>query len=165
EGLISQHLTAYAKSITGLDISAGMVERYNERVENQGLEPEDMRAICIDPDDDLREFEAKFDVAVCAASYHHFPSIEETTRKLARTLKPGGVLMVADLVKVEGAEDLYTEHGDASLVYHHGGIAKADIRKTFEEAGLSEPHYSVHDIEAKRKGQPVEFFLITGRKA
>ncbi|KAL1753379.1 S-adenosyl-L-methionine-dependent methyltransferase, partial [Schizophyllum commune] len=165
EGLISQHLTAYAKSITGLDISAGMVERYNERVENQGLEPEDMRAICIDPDDDLREFEAKFDVAVCAASYHHFPSIEEITRKLARTLKPGGVLMVADLVKVEGAEDLYTEHGDASLVYYHGGIAEADIRTTFEEAGLSEPHYSVHDIEAKRKGQPVEFFLITGRKA
>ena len=44
-----------------------MVERYNERVENQGLEPEDMRAICIDPDDDLREFEAKFDVAVVSA--------------------------------------------------------------------------------------------------
>ena len=51
------------------------------------------------------------------------------------------------------------------MVYHHGGIAEADIRKTFEEAGLSEPDYSVHDIEAKRKGQPVEFFLITGRKA
>ena len=44
-----------------------MVERYNERVENQGLEPKDMRAICIDPDDDLREFEAKFDVAVVSA--------------------------------------------------------------------------------------------------
>ena len=44
-----------------------MVERYNERVENQGLEPEDMRAICIDPGDDLWEFEAKFDVAVVSA--------------------------------------------------------------------------------------------------
>uniref|UniRef100_D8PL46 Methyltransferase type 11 domain-containing protein n=1 Tax=Schizophyllum commune (strain H4-8 / FGSC 9210) TaxID=578458 RepID=D8PL46_SCHCM len=142
EGLISQHLTAYAKSITGLDISSGMTNRYNERVENQGLEPENMRAICIDPDDDLREFEATFDVAVCAASYHHFPSIEETTLKLARTMRPGGVLMVADLVKVDGTEDLYPEHGDASLVCHQGGIAEADIRRVFGEAGLSNLRYS-----------------------
>lgn len=126
-------------------------------------------------------------IVQCAASYHHFPSIEETTRKLARTLRPGGVLMVADLVKVNGTEDLYPEHGecdlsnslahsrldvqaltctgDASLVCHHGGIAEADIRRAFGEAGLSELRYSVYDIAAKRKGQLVEFFLMTGRKA
>ncbi|KAI0753758.1 hypothetical protein C8Q74DRAFT_1306825 [Fomes fomentarius] len=31
----------------------------------------------------------KFDVIVCCASYHHFPSIGDTTRVLASFLKPG----------------------------------------------------------------------------
>ena len=33
----------------------------------------------------------------CCASYHHSPSIPETTRALASFLKPGGSLLVADI--------------------------------------------------------------------
>lgn len=125
-GLISQHLTPHAKSIVGVDISPGMVRRYNQRVEQQGLEPEDMRAVCVgveadlkdegNSEGDLTDFEDQFDVVVCAASYHHFPSIEDTTRQLASVLKAGGTLMVADLLKAEGAEDLYPEHGKPAIV-------------------------------------------------
>ncbi|KAL1749124.1 hexaprenyldihydroxybenzoate methyltransferase [Schizophyllum fasciatum] len=164
-GLISQHLAPHAKSITGVDISPGMVRRYNERVGQQGLQPEDMRAICIEPEAELKDLEGKFDVVVCAASYHHFPSIEDATRRLASALKPGGTLMVADLVKAKEAEDLYPEHSDLSLVCHRGGIAEADIRDTFQKAELKDTHYTSHDIAAKRKGKPVTFFLMTGRRS
>lgn len=46
-GLNSRVLAPFVKSIVGVDISQEMVDRYNKRVENQGIPREEMRAICI----------------------------------------------------------------------------------------------------------------------
>ena len=44
-GEISKILAGHAKSIVGVDISQTMVDRYNLQVWNQGISPEEMKAI------------------------------------------------------------------------------------------------------------------------
>lgn len=71
-GLISRELVAHCKSIVGVDISEGMVNQYNLRTHNQGLTPEEMKAVCIElkgTDDELDR--AKFDVIVVRVDLLH----------------------------------------------------------------------------------------------
>lgn len=66
-GLISKELAPYAKSIVGVDISQGVVDRYNLSVSNQGIPPEEMRAVCAELKGGDEELDGlKFDViTVC----------------------------------------------------------------------------------------------------
>lgn len=68
---MSRELAPHTKSILGVDISQGMVDQYNKRVENQGISPEEMRAIAVElkgeSEDELDG--AKFDIIVVRDSF------------------------------------------------------------------------------------------------
>ncbi|KII89389.1 hypothetical protein PLICRDRAFT_53825 [Plicaturopsis crispa FD-325 SS-3] len=162
-GFISRELAPVAAKIVGVDISQGAVDQYNQRVANQGIAPEEMQAVCTALKGVEGELEgAKFDVVVCASSYHHFVSIADVTRTLAYFLKPGGVLLVTDLIRGEHVEGLFP-HVD-HIVAHKGGFEETDIKAAFDAAGLQEFRFE-KAASAKRHGHDVDFFLAIGRKA
>ena len=67
-GLISQVLAPYCKKIVGVDISPRTVEYYNTRVHNQGISPEEMKAVCVDLRGEEGELEGvKFDLVVVSS--------------------------------------------------------------------------------------------------
>ncbi|KAG2132866.1 S-adenosyl-L-methionine-dependent methyltransferase [Suillus bovinus] len=168
-GLISRNLAAHAKCIVGADISQVMVDQYNQSVFNQGIPPEEMRAVCCDltvaGPNQLDGM--KFDVVVCASAYHHIPSIEDVTKALASYLKPGGSLLVTDIMKPSSAESaqalLPTEEAHINIIAHTGGFEEAVIKAVFEGAGLINFSF-VTACKAKRNGHPVQFFLASGTK-
>ena len=82
-GLISQGLAAHTRQIVGVDISQGMVNEYNQRVTNQGIPTDEMKALCLDvleegdcdsgvSEETLKALGGKFDVVVvrCFILYH-----------------------------------------------------------------------------------------------
>ena len=71
----------------------------------------------------------------CCASYHHFPSIPETTRVLASFLKPGGSLLVADIKAEEDGRVIFPEVHH-HLVPHTRGLSEETMREAFGRAGL-----------------------------
>ncbi|KAH7874442.1 S-adenosyl-L-methionine-dependent methyltransferase [Lentinula edodes] len=182
--LNSRVLAPYVKSIVGVDISQEMVDRYNKRVENQGIPREEMRAICIPEQlqthaNDLRLAkllgDIEFDVAICCMSYHHFPSISSITRTLSSLLKPGGHLYIAD---VESIPIQSTPHGPSnnSVVMHKYGFSKLEMKDVFVQAGLADIDaasetghigsrftYSIA-TRAFKKGKAVNIFLARGVK-
>ncbi|KAG1868895.1 S-adenosyl-L-methionine-dependent methyltransferase [Suillus tomentosus] len=168
-GLISRQLAAHAKCIVGVDISQTMVDQYNQSLFNQGIPPEEMRAVCCDLTTEApNQLDGmKFDVVVCASAYHHFPSIEDVTKALASYLKPGGSLLVTDLMKLPSAESVQalfpTGSLKSNLVAHKGGFQEADIKAVFESAGLIDFSF-VTACKAKIHGQPVQIFLASGTK-
>lgn len=100
-GLISQGLEPYTRKIVGVDISAGMVDAYNQKARKNGLE-ERMKAVCADilaPGAEIREELRNVDVVVCSMSYHHIEDIVNATKVLASLLKKGGHLLVVDLLE------------------------------------------------------------------
>ena len=69
-GLISRELAPYAKTIVGVDITPALVENYNHRVANQGISPDEMRAVCTDLKGVEGELDGlKFDVVVVSFIY------------------------------------------------------------------------------------------------
>jgi 2-polyprenyl-3-methyl-5-hydroxy-6-metoxy-1,4-benzoquinol methylase len=140
-GLVSMHLAPYCTSILGVDISQGMVDLYNERVANQGIDPSEMQAIALELKGDPEELGGrKFDVVICSMSYHHLSSILQTTRALSTHLAPGGCILIADI----HAYTPTSAHADKVKAYqyvnqHHiHGFSEDQMRETFREGGVGE---------------------------
>ncbi|KAL1947203.1 hypothetical protein VTO73DRAFT_14164 [Trametes versicolor] len=134
-GLVSQALRPHVKSIIGVDISPASVEIYNKQAANHGFS--NMHAVCAELAGEPGELnEAQFDLVACCAAYHHFPSIDATTRVLTSLLKPGGTLLVVDLAAVAGSTELIppTHH---DVVPHTHGLTEDAMRAAFEGAGLT----------------------------
>lgn len=67
-GMVSRELCSYVKSVVGVDISQGMVDQFNRRVEEQGIPPEEMKAVKAELKGEETELEgAKFDVIIVSA--------------------------------------------------------------------------------------------------
>jgi hypothetical protein len=84
------------------------------------------------------------------------------TRTLAFFLKPGGSLLVSDIMK---SSDGVLMHNAivADIVPHQGGFDDADIRNAFTAADL---HLTTFDkvTSARMNGHPIDFFLAKGDK-
>jgi hypothetical protein len=82
---------------------------------------------------------------------------------LAYFLKPGGALLVVDLLKTEG------EHGhiipdDAHYVAHKGGLSESDMRKAFEYAGLTSVDFNPNALHSQHHGHDAHLFTAKGIK-
>ncbi|PBK90792.1 S-adenosyl-L-methionine-dependent methyltransferase [Armillaria gallica] len=136
-GLIEKDLVAHCKYIQGVDISPGMVDKYNKTAETLGVSSK-MSAIACELKGVSEEVEGrKFDVVLCTMAYHHFESPEEITRILTYFLKPGGALLVTGRFIPDAAsqvEDIPEQY--KSIVPHKAGFSEEDMRKLFEGAGL-----------------------------
>jgi predicted TPR repeat methyltransferase len=63
-GLISQELRSYVKSIVGIDMAQGMVDEYNKKVSQQGIDENEMKAICLELKEGDQLNGRKFDLVV-----------------------------------------------------------------------------------------------------
>ena len=64
-GLISKYLFPHVKTIVGVDISQGMVDQYNLRIQREGIPLEKMRAVRAELEGKAGELDdMKFDVIV-----------------------------------------------------------------------------------------------------
>ncbi|KAI0046938.1 S-adenosyl-L-methionine-dependent methyltransferase [Auriscalpium vulgare] len=163
-GLVSRALAPHAKTIIGVDISQGSVDEFNRRVENQGILPEEMRAVRAELKGEDSELDGlRFDLIVCSMAYHHFASYVDMTRILAFFLKAGGHLFVVDIMKNEdGMAVIPQKFGH--IVPHLHGLSESDMRGAFEGAGLQDFSYGLL-TKMKRNGKDESLFLTKGVKA
>ena len=115
-GMISRALGPSVTDIQALDLSAKMVERYNElaasseiasvkkaraRVGNILTTNSDSSSSSSD-DESLNGAEFwNFDIAAVGGGLHHFDDPAEAIRRLAERLRDGGVLLIVDFVEEE----------------------------------------------------------------
>ena len=97
-------------------------------------------------------------------AYHHFGDIVKTTEILAYFLKPGGSLIVADILKAPNVSvALFTHAQVHHIVPHQEGFDEDDMKRTFKAAGLEFGGFE-KAAEAKKDGQLLEFFLARASK-
>ena len=86
------------------------------------------------------------------------------TKTLAFFLKPGGVILVIDLIKSEDSIAIFNErHEVHHVVAHRGGFYEEEIRSAFQEAGLQDVTFEVI-AHARKEERVVQFFLAKGVK-
>ncbi|KAJ9155661.1 S-adenosyl-L-methionine-dependent methyltransferase [Pleurostoma richardsiae] len=148
-GTITRALVPYTTQCVGIDLSEEMVATYNARAQNQGLTKEQASAhhgnLTVPSDPDPPAFAGPdfwdFDVAAVGLGFHHFDDPELAAARLARRLRPGGVLLILDFLAYDplakwggGGEQ---EEQALKTVTHHG-FTEGRIRSIFEAAGAGE---------------------------
>ncbi|KAF6841843.1 methyltransferase type 11 [Colletotrichum musicola] len=171
-GLISGSLRPLFSSVTGMDVSKSMLDKYQATADRLGLGPEEMRGVRGDLlGDDLKPTEPpleesalwNFDLVAISMALHHVEDPESAIKKLAARLKVGGKLLVIDWTPVDGSTPAQREYQkelerdgnreriDGALMTHAAshtiskpyGFTEQEMRDMFEEAGCRDMSWKI----------------------
>ena len=80
-------------SVVGLDVSSGMLAQAQGQAEERGVTNAEFREGAAEA---LPFADSTFDLVTCRIAPHHFLDIQKFVSEAARTLKPGGALVLVD---------------------------------------------------------------------
>lgn len=159
-GLISFCLNDKFEMITLVDVSKGMVDVLNSKIETFKIN--NMKAYQIDINENNILPEHRYDVIYTSMALHHIIDTETTIKNLYRLLKKDGYLCIIDLDEEDGS--FHKEEKDFN---GHNGFNQNDLKslllKTrFKEVDVNtfyEDEKLVADIKVK-----YSLFLMVGKK-
>jgi ArsR family transcriptional regulator len=150
------YLAEVAERIVAVDLSGEMLRRARARADELGLgnvsfERGELEALPL--------ADGSVDAAFASLVLHHAPRPAAALAEMARVVRPGGVVVVIDLM-AHGHEWLRDEQADVWL-----GFGRDELLGLFARAGLAEArHAVVSRVEpAGRGGSPLELFVASGR--
>ncbi len=153
-GLVSFGFKDKVKSIIGMDYSSGMIERFNQKVNQLGYDNIDSQLHDIN-NDDIKE--NSFDLIVTNMTMHHIKDIDMFVSKLSKGLKQNGYIAIADLEIEDGSF-----HSDNTGVEHFG-FDKEKVFDIFEKNGLKNIVVeTLHTVNKEDKNYDI--FIAIGQK-
>lgn len=132
---ISRGLAAKVGRVQGVDLTPAMVEKAGEEAAAEGIGNAEFAvgdATALEFDD------ASFDGAVTRFSFHHIPAPRRVLAEMARVVRPGGWVIVSDLLTDEDAE-AQAWHQEIERLRdpsHWATMTPARLRAMGEAAGL-----------------------------
>ncbi|MRR06523.1 MAG: class I SAM-dependent methyltransferase [Deltaproteobacteria bacterium] len=158
-GLVTLCLQPLVRSITGADLSDGMLEIFRGKIAARGLT--NVKAVLLDPDRETFPAES-FDLLVSSMTLHHVENVARLLADFFRILRPGGQLAVADLDAEDGN---FHGHGLATA---HSGFDRDRMRGMLEKAGFREIREvtaaTIEKPDARDIIRAYTVFLMTARK-
>lgn len=151
-GVLSAVIARWARKVTAIDHSAVALEKAKERLRRDGLKNvellrEDLHALSLPA--------GKKDLVVISQSLHHVDDPGAVLTEAARILKPGGRVIVLELLPHE--EKWVVER----LGHRHLGFVPAELVTALEDAGFGSITQETHAREAS---SPFRVFMLTGVK-
>jgi len=98
-GFLTMAFAAACASARGVDATPAFVERARRVADERGLANATFAQGDVNA---LPEPDARYDVVACRAAFHHFPDPARVLSEMRRVTRPGGTLLVADLL---GSDD------------------------------------------------------------
>jgi ubiquinone/menaquinone biosynthesis C-methylase UbiE/DNA-binding MarR family transcriptional regulator len=153
EGTVSQLLARRAKRVIAVDNSEKMVEFGSELAQNHGVKNLEYRFGDIEsmPIDD-----GEVDVALFSQSLHHAQHPVNAMAEAHRILKPGGRVLVLDLMK-HNFEEARSMYADLRL-----GFTKVELQRLLTDAGFTNTTLAV--VHRETEAPHFETVLATGDK-
>lgn len=148
-GLLTLALAEAGAEALGVDATEGLLRLAREEAARRGLAVE----FRVGDATQLELPAAHFDVVSCRAAFHHFPEPARVLAEMARVAKPGGALLVADLLGSEDPEEAALHDRIERLCdpTHVRALPESAFAALFREAGLhvaAEPRGELgYDVE------------------
>lgn len=149
EGTLSQLLAQRARHVIAVDLSPKMVEYGQKLAKDNGLENLEYR----EGDIESPPIKARtLDLAILSQALHHAEHPQKALDAAFKALKPGGRLIVLDLVQhnFEEARELYA---DTWL-----GFSESELARMLGKAGFTE----LEIVVADREEEPPNFQTLLG---
>lgn len=153
EGTISELLARRAKRVIAVDNSEKMVEYGSELARSHGVKNLEYRLGDLES---LPIAKGEVDVAIFSQSLHHAQHPANAMTEAHRILKPGGRVIILDLLK-HHFEEARTLYADLWL-----GFTKVELQKLLEKSGFSNPNIAT--VHRETEGPYFETVLATGDK-
>jgi ubiquinone/menaquinone biosynthesis C-methylase UbiE len=101
-GVVTAALAPKAASVVAFDATGKMIEKAKARCVQAGLRNV---AFEIGDAEKLPFADAEFDGAVTRAALHHFADPQRAIKEMFRVLRPGGVMVIADVISSESSRE------------------------------------------------------------
>jgi ArsR family transcriptional regulator len=150
-GQVSAALAPFASRVIGVDSSAAMLQAARKRLVDHGnveLRRGELEALPID--------DSRLDAATVMLVLHHVPEPARALEDVARTLKPGGRLVLVDMLPHD-REGYRQQMGHVWL-----GFAEDQTARLLADAGFGRTRIVPLPADPKAKGPAL--FVATGEK-
>jgi len=101
-GIVSAALAPHAKEVVGFDLTPEMLVRARQRCKEGGLPNVRFE---LGRGEQLPFAVGSFDAVVTRLTLHHFPDPRQVMAEMVRVTRPGGRVIVADVVSSENADE------------------------------------------------------------
>lgn len=151
-GVLSVAIARWAEKVVAIDQSAAALERARERARREGAKNitflrEDLHRLSLPA--------GKMDLVVLSQSLHHVEEPQAVLGEAARILKPGGKIVVLELMPHD--ERWVLER----LGHKHLGFAPEALQEDLKQAGFGGITCETH---ARDASSPFRVYLLTGEK-
>jgi SAM-dependent methyltransferase len=136
-GLVARALAARVGSVTGVDLTPAMLEQAKRGAADEGIEK---AGFSVGDATALEFADGSFDGSVTRFSLHHIPLPGRVIAELARVVRPGGWVLVSDLVadEADGEGAAWREEIERLRDPSHWACCTPEqLRGMGAEAGLS----------------------------
>jgi ubiquinone/menaquinone biosynthesis C-methylase UbiE len=170
-GVLTRAFADVCSEVVGCDVTQALLDKARAGAARRGLANASFQqgdATALPFKDD------SFSLASCRAAFHHFPEPERVLSEMVRVVRPGGRLLIADMLT--SAEPAAAEAHNALERLcdptHVNALPLATFERLFGEAGLrvercirSEMHYSLEEWIAHGGPDEVDAGGIRARMA
>lgn len=152
-GLLSFKIAPMVRSVTGIDLSSGMLEQLNAKNTSS------LQVTTILQDIMDKPLEQKFNGIVSSMAMHHVENTKQLFETFYAHLERDGFIAIADLEEEDGT--FHAQHGNDGV--HHFGFNRELLRNTIEKAGFKNVRF--HDAyTVNREDGSYPIFLVTAMK-
>ncbi len=138
-GLFGLEFLDYAKSITGIDTSEGMLEVFKEKTKGH----DHIECHLLDLEKEPYTGAKKFDLVVSSMTFHHLNDPATMIKKLSGLLNKGGQMAIVDLEKEDG-----TFHpNNEEMGVKHFGFSEEELKAWGDKANLKVEVCTINSVE------------------
>jgi ubiquinone/menaquinone biosynthesis C-methylase UbiE len=141
-GLVACAFAREVRHVTGIDLTPAMIQRGRDLAREQGLANLAWHCSDVLP---LPFADDSFSIVVSRLAFHHFPDPARVLAEMKRVCRPGGRIVVADLIASADPTKAEAFHRMEMLrdPSHARALPLAQLRGLFEAAALT-PYDEVH---------------------
>lgn len=139
-GLVGINIAPFVKEVTGIDTSAKMAEKFNEKAKKLNLNAKAEQK-------NIFEIKRNFDVTISSMTLHHIKDIKKLSKKLYEI---SDICYLTDLVKEDGS---FHTRGNEDV--EHFGFSLEELKEYFSQWKID--YKIIHTI---KKHKNFDVFLI-----
>ena len=148
-------------SVVGVDLGAHAIERATSSAGDAGLD--DRARFLLGDAEALPVPDAAFDVAICECSLCTFPDKRRAVAEMARVLRPGGTIAIADVSADRNALPTPLRSAVARVACVADALSADEYAALLCDAGCQPTNIEPHDTELRAMADRVEARLRVAR--